>query len=651
MNRLVRYVESRKLDGIAVTNHNLFDETQFMEISEAISIPVFPGIELDVDGCQILLISELTETERFAEKCAAASHRDASKSAPFTLNDIEELFGDLSEYLVIPHYEKKPAISRETLEVLAHRVTAGEVSSPKKFIYCLNDKNRLVPVLFSDCRIEASDDPFPVRQTFIDCDDVTFASLRVCLGDKHKVALTEADGNTLFLAFDNQMLSTGLNVIVGERSSGKSFTLERINDAWPNAKYIPQFSLVERNDDDDARRFDQRLASDKSLLSSEFLDEFRSVVHQILEVDVDSDDRNIDRYIDSLFAFARESEREDAFSNAILFSSEEYPIQDQTELKKLIASTEHLIANKEFRGTIDKYLPMEDLRRLIVDLMTQYGGRELDRQKKKWINNLVNQVKGFLREKTAITPIEDIDLYKIAINRHRVAKFQQVVELLRTEREIECEQVRKFSIVARATRFSGAMGLRTASKKNLPFKEAFALRHDPYRYLLALRSIDGLDDADLHRLFVSIEYTIKNQDGAEVSGGERSEFNLLQQIQDAQEYDILLIDEPESSFDNLFLRHEVNELVKGLAKQMPVVLVTHNSTVGFSIQPDFLLCTRKERSAADVAYRVYCGSPSGKTLKSHDGKSIQTLDVAMDCFEAGAETYDDRRRAYKNLED
>ena len=37
---------------------------------------------------------------------------------------------------------------------------------------------------------------------------------------------------------------------------------------------------------------------------------------------------------------------------------------------------------------------------------------------------------------------------------------------------------------------------------------------------------------------------------AEISGGERSEFNLLEKIQNAHHYDLLLVDEPESSFDN-----------------------------------------------------------------------------------------------------
>ena len=78
-----------------------------------------------------------------------------------------------------------------------------------------------------------------------------------------------------------------------------------------------------------------------------------------------------------------------------------------------------------------------------------------------------------------------------------------------------------------------------------------------------------------------------------VSGGERSEFRLLREIKDAQNFDMLLIDEPESSFDNMFLHGDVNELLKDMAKTMPVVVVTHNSTVGASIKADFLLYAQK----------------------------------------------------------
>src|SRR5437762_5840826 len=59
---------------------------------------------------------------------------------------------------------------------------------------------------------------------------------------------------------------------------------------------------------------------------------------------------------------------------------------------------------------------------------------------------------------------------------------------------------------------------------------------------------------------------------------------------------MLLIDEPESSFDNLFLNSNVNRILKDISETMPVVVVTHNSTVGASVGADYVLYTSKERS-------------------------------------------------------
>lgn len=46
LDKLIEYVESEKLEAIAITNHNLFDRNQFETIVASISIPVFPGIEI-----------------------------------------------------------------------------------------------------------------------------------------------------------------------------------------------------------------------------------------------------------------------------------------------------------------------------------------------------------------------------------------------------------------------------------------------------------------------------------------------------------------------------------------------------------------------------------------------------------------------------
>ncbi len=125
---------------------------------------------------------------------------------------------------------------------------------------------------------------------------------------------------------------------------------------------------------------------------------------------------------------------------------------------------------------------------------------------------------------------------------------------------------------------------------------------------------------------------------------------MLQAIENAQSTDMLLIDEPESSFDNLFLKNEVNEIIKEISKTMPVVLVTHNNTVGMSVKPDYLLCTKKETETdGAVNWRIYSGYPTNKELLSTDGKSLSTWEITMGCFEAGPEAYDERREGYEGL--
>ena len=48
INSLKEYVDMLEIDCIAITNHNLFDKTQFEQICHELTIKVFPGIEIDL---------------------------------------------------------------------------------------------------------------------------------------------------------------------------------------------------------------------------------------------------------------------------------------------------------------------------------------------------------------------------------------------------------------------------------------------------------------------------------------------------------------------------------------------------------------------------------------------------------------------------
>lgn len=648
---LIGYTKTAALDAIAVTNHNIFDIDQFRKIRSALSAKVFPGIEVNLEGGHILLISDGADLENFAAKCLNLNVKIKLPSDTISYEELIDCFGLLDNYLIIPHYDKRPVISQTTIDKFGATITAGEVNSPKKFIYSKKNSKDLVPVYFSDCRIATTLNEFPTRQTYISCGELSLNAIKNCLQDKGKVSLTSREGHSLFCVLPNGLeISTGLNVVIGERSSGKSYTLRKISEHNENVKYIEQFELVERNEEKDAQKFNELLSRNHSLLSQEFLKEFKVVVEDVLDVNIEENEKRLSQYLDTLKAYASEIERHDAFSKATLFTETPFSVTDNVLLRDLIKSTQNLIENIEYRSIIEKHISIESLKKLIVDLMVTYSLKEEDRLKKNWINDLIRNIQDKLHSKSASTKIEDADLYRIAMDIEKKDKFEKIVDSLRSSGTIEEMNIQGFKVVASVSNFTNAEDLKSVFHRKTSLKAAYNQYGNPYEFLKALKSNEEIPKEDVHKFFAKINYKILNKDGFEVSGGERSEFNLLQTINDARMYDILLIDEPESSFDNIFLRSEVNCLIKDLSKTMPVVLVTHNNTVGMSIKPDYIIHTKKENKDGKIIYTVFGGFPTDKQLVSIDGNQAPSYEVTLSCLEAGKETYDERRRLYENLE-
>src|SRR5699024_11113718 len=113
----------------------------------------------------------------------------------------------------------------------------------------------LIPVYFSDLRPIEDLEVFPSRQTYFDIDEVTVSAIKKSLIERTHVALTEEEGNTLFYALPDLPVSTGLTVVIGERSSGKTFTLDQIANQYSNIKYIKQFELIETKPEQAAKSF------------------------------------------------------------------------------------------------------------------------------------------------------------------------------------------------------------------------------------------------------------------------------------------------------------------------------------------------------------------------------------------------------------
>ena len=125
----------------------------------------------------------------------------------------------------------------------------------------------------------------------------------------------------MFSILDNGLkISNGLTVVIGERSSGKTYTLDEIAEKYENKTYIPQFSLLSKNDENDQKEFERILKNKSDSISQDFLKPFKDVVDDIKNIDISSDDRTIDNYLTLLKQAASEAERADAFSKTKLFN-------------------------------------------------------------------------------------------------------------------------------------------------------------------------------------------------------------------------------------------------------------------------------------------------------------------------------------------
>jgi Fe-S cluster assembly ATPase SufC len=640
------------LDAIAITNHNIFDRTQFAEIAVSLDAAVFPGIEVTLDCGHLLIIADVTHLDLFEEQAKQINERIIQPTDFISIDELCAVFGNLAEHLVIPHYDKEPAIKGRAFERLAAFVSCGEVDSAKKFIRAIKSDAHITPVLFSDARVCEALNPVPIRQTFVDCGELTFEALKACMSDKRKVALSENDGNSLFQVFDDgQKLSTGLNILLGERSTGKTFTLDRINQSYDHVKYIRQFSLVQQDDAAYEREFSKDLQRTRSQFVEEYLSGFKVVLDDVMGIDLRTDERAVENYIASLLESAQEADRRDAFSNTALFDVSEFPISDDHVLSDLIASVRQVIENMEYREIIERHVDIRALRQMAVELIELLWQKRLESKKKILVNGLVRDIKASLKRRTSAVQVQDVDLYRVMINKRKVERFSEIAKRLQEEATISEEAIQGFRVVATKAPFAGAGEIKDVSGVKTAFRDAFCEYEHPYEYLQKLLVNDELTRSELYKLFVKITYRILNRDGFEVSGGERSEFRLLQEIKDAQNYDILLIDEPESSFDNIFLRSDVNQIIREISTTMPVVVVTHNSTVGASIGADYLLYAKKTLEDGKVVYRLYSGHPTDLALHSLDGRKISNHEIMLNSLEAGAETYDHRRQGYEAIKD
>lgn len=383
--------------------------------------------------------------------------------------------------------------------------------------------------------------------------------------------------------------------------------------------------------------------------AEDYLREFGVIVTDILKTcSADEDEMKLQKYLEAVMSSAQQSDVNDVFSKSKLFNESDFKERSYDEIKKLINAIQTLLESQLYKSLINKHLPEASLKALLKELIEQCRKDNVANQYFKEVNNMIKMVKESLQLKSAAPRIPNIDLYQYFINKKKREVFAQIAIAVKKSRTINTEKAGHFTISVSARPFANATDLKTVGLKQVSLTNAFAKYENPVQYLNELKAA-GIESDRIYKLFAAIDYKILNSSGLPVSGGERSEFNFLQKIKDAILCDILIIDEPESSFDNLFLKNEVNRFIKEMAGNMPVIISTHNNTIGSSIKPDYILYTEKKIEADGPHFNIYSGYPTAKALRDVDGNTIENYKITLNSLEAGEQAYSERKDIYETL--
>lgn len=645
LDNLEKYVHNNGLQVIAITNHNHFNKSQFLDIQNKLSdIVVLPGIEIDIENSHLLLVGNVDQVEEINNANDLLSKEIRSEKDWISFDKFVRIFPLYKNYLLIPHYKKKPAMQTATINKFEGNLDCGEVRSAKQFEVVAKQSGKLVPVLFSDIRISDDLKVFPIRNTYVDINEFEFSVLKIALSDKNKVFINDSKNDYEFeILPDGTTASSKLNVIIGKRSSGKTFNLDRINASRDdnNIKYIKQFSLTGNSE---ITKFNELVKNEQTLLIEQYLAPFKNLTDNVLEID-QFFDTGVDSYLTSLKEYAENQSLKDSYSKSKLFTETCFNANDNYDTRDVIEATLKLLETDHNRKLVDEYLEPLNLKKLLKALLNK---REIEYRQfklKEEVDKIIESTKLKLSEKSSLKSIKDVDLYEIQKKRVIIDKYNELCNHLKCKSLIETLDIYRFKVELNKTKFKNATEVKRTLDTKIPLVEAFKFYDKPFSYIKELEKIQ-IDKSKIYKAIVNFKIIVLNERNTELSGGERAEYNLLHELKSADNYDVLLLDEPEASFDNPFIKTYIVDIIKKISNKTTVFLSTHNNTLGMLLKPNKIIYTE---ACDNNIYKVFTGDFGAKYLKSKDGEIRNTYDHVMDVMEAGETAYKVRSTVYESI--
>ena len=651
---LKKYVEATELDAIAITNHDLFDENNFREISEALpDIKIYPGIELALDIGHVNIVFPrdcIGELSSFSQWLSTVHQTNTDHIT------CEELCDNLScwnQGIYIFELNKSKSV-KEIPDIFNDVTCVGGVSNQLRFNIAKNNPDSIAPCLFSDAHATEQDSDnrndivkLQNKQTYLQIDSCEFEDIKRCLQDKSKISISKENLKDV-VNIDGINISSGLNLVVGKRGTGKTHFLNRIKESIEDEYYeIKQFETARADKYIEQQRKEQGLTAISSW-QEKYINEFSKIKSYIQDTGTELND--IEKFLTDVKRFATEMARSQSSQKYSLFKETEFELSNIEYIRDALINIKKVIEKNEIWKLLSNAAQKKNnFIEVYSELRDIYLKHKRDNELRQKVNAIMGDIKATLTARTGISNIQECSINKVIHKYQLEKKIDDFLKRIIVETPMKNERLHGYQIQVNlvpyqtATQFQKEIGIKEAVHNDLI---KIYRDKDFITFLKNFKQKNYYNEANFAEYLVRKEVKLLDSDGVPASGGQAVGFALMLRLNEAKNKPVILIDEPESSLDNAYIKTELNKELKNLAENSMVVVITHNSTLGALLEPDYLIVTSKS-DCGD--YSIMSGEFSSSKIRDAEGIEEKSYNKFVEAMESGIDSYTKKGVVYENL--
>ena len=650
------YVSKSKLDAIAITNHDLFDLRNFNFVKGDLpNCTVFPGIELSLEGGHVNIVFSEEEKYYLSEFSDWLNNNLSGSKKSISVDEYCENMKNWENGIYI--FEMGKSNSMQVPERFKNSCCVGGVSNQLRFQSFYKKEEGLTPVLFSDAHATDCDSEknrnniefLCTKNTFLQIDNCTFNEIKNTITDKTKVDINIENLRDV-IDVGGHRVSTGLNLIVGKRGTGKTYLLQEIKNCFEEKDIyeIKQFETAKSDDYIEKQRIKQGESA-----ASMWSDKYQHQLSAIKDFLTNYDSNNIleiDDYLNGVKKFAKDWVMSKSTSKYNLYTQQNFEGKPTKNIEEHLNDLKKLINSRDVWSMIsDSSMKRKIFIEVYSELRLIYCKYCVTNHLQNKVNEILDTIKEYVNSKTGITPIPECRFADVVKDLQRKNEINKFMKQVIRETELKRERIHGYQIQVDLVPFNNAEQFRSDIKTSEAVKDEIILPYQQKNYLeflLKLSKRSFYEPERLAKYLMHLEVKLLDSEGIPASGGQAVGFALMMRLDEAKNKPVILIDEPEASLDNAYIREELINAIRELSKESMVFVVTHNSTLGTLLDPDYLIVTTKEDS---TGYRVLTGEFSSKIISKEPGAPEYSYEKFVEAMEAGITTYQKKGEVYESL--